>query len=65
MRFIIDAQLPPGLVRWLIDAGHEARHLEEVGLREAEDAAIWRYALDHQAVILTKDEDFASRGRQN
>ncbi|MEK7854772.1 MAG: DUF5615 family PIN-like protein [Acidobacteriota bacterium] len=25
------------------------------------DSLIWNYALDHQAVILTKDEDFAAR----
>ena len=50
MRFIIDAQLPPGLARWLAEAGHEARHVEEVGLRDTEDAPIWRYALANQAV---------------
>ena len=65
MRFILDAQLPPGLARWLADAGHEARHVQEVGLRDAEDAPIWRYALANQAIILTKDEDFVSRARQS
>ena len=64
MRFLIDAQLPPALARWLEQAGHEAKHVEEVGLREAEDAPIWRYALANQAVILTKDEDFAGRAKQ-
>ena len=66
MRFIIDAQLPPGLARWLTDVGHEARHVEEVGLREAEDRPIWRYAQEQASVIITKDEDFAEwvrRGR--
>jgi predicted nuclease of predicted toxin-antitoxin system len=53
------------LARWLEQAGHEAKHVEEVGLREAEDAPIWRYALANQAVILTKDEDFAGRAKQS
>ena len=28
-------------------------------MREASDAAIWRYAAEHGAIIVTKDEDFA------
>ncbi len=46
--------------RWTCDA----RHTEEVGLRDAEDVSIWRYAWDEQAIILTKDEDVAARLRQ-
>jgi predicted nuclease of predicted toxin-antitoxin system len=30
-------------------------------LREANDAEIWRYAVQQQAAIITKDEDFAER----
>jgi Domain of unknown function (DUF5615) len=35
--------------------------VREIGLREANDAEIWRYALQQQAAIITKDEDFAER----
>ena len=59
--FLVDAQLPPALARWLREAGHDAQHVSEVGLREAEDVPIWMYALSVQAVIVTKDEDFAER----
>lgn len=31
------------------------------GLQAASDAAIWDYALQHDAAIVTKDEDFAQR----
>jgi predicted nuclease of predicted toxin-antitoxin system len=65
VRFIVDAQLPPALARWLVEAGHDAQHVEDVGLREAEDPPIWRYAQEYQAVILTKDEDFADRARRS
>jgi len=65
VKFIIDAQLPPALAHWLNEAGHDAKHVEDVGLREADDSPIWRYALENQAVILTKDEDFAFRVRQS
>lgn len=64
MRFLIDAQLPPTLARWLCDAGHAAKHVEDVNLREAEDSPIWRYALENQTILITKDEDFAERARQ-
>ena len=58
MRFIIDAQLPPALARFLISAGHEAEHVADLGLASAPDRAIWQRALDSNAVIVTKDEDF-------
>ena len=61
MRFLVDAQLPPALAAWLEQAGHDASHVRDIGLREAEDEAIWAYALRIDAVILTKDEDFAAR----
>jgi predicted nuclease of predicted toxin-antitoxin system len=41
VKFLVDAQLPPALARWLREAGHEAEHVEFVGLREESDSAIW------------------------
>jgi predicted nuclease of predicted toxin-antitoxin system len=35
--------------------------VREIGLREANDVEIWRYAVQQQAAIITKDEDFAER----
>lgn len=61
MRFIVDAQLPPALARWLVTKGHDAAHVADCGLQSASDAAIWAYALQHQTAIVTKDEDFAQR----
>ncbi len=65
MKFIIDAHLPPDLARWLSEeVGHDAKHVADIGLRDSEDTPIWRYAIDHQAVIVSKDEDFAVRVQQ-
>ena len=64
MRFLVDAQLPPALARLLAGHGHVAEHVADVGLRDADDAPIWQYALAHQAIIITKDEDFPHRMRQ-
>jgi predicted nuclease of predicted toxin-antitoxin system len=61
MRFVVDAQLPPALARFLKDQGHTAEHVLYLGLNEAEDSAIWDYALRHDAVVITKDEDFSIR----
>ncbi len=54
MKFLIDAQLPPALALWLRESGHEAVHVTDAGLREADDAAIWAHAL-------RTGEDFAVR----
>ena len=61
MKFLVDAQLPPVLARALREAGYDVQAVRELGLREAEDDAIWDYALANQAVIVTKDQDFADR----
>ena len=64
MKILIDAQMPPALAGWLREQGHEAQAVRDVGLREAEDSAIWAYAKQTGTVILTKDEDFAARAQQ-
>ena len=61
MNFLVDAQLSPGLARWLADQGHSAQHVNDVGLAGAEDSVIWNHALGVNAIIVTKDEDFAER----
>ncbi|PRI11852.1 DUF5615 family PIN-like protein [Leucobacter massiliensis] len=58
MRFLVDAQLPPALARVLAAHGHHAEHVIDVGLGDAPDRTIWRYAVVNRAVIVTKDEDF-------
>lgn len=64
MRFLVDAQLPPGLARWLSDRGHTCDHVNEIGLGAAADDDIEVWAREAQAVIWTKDADFADRTRR-
>jgi predicted nuclease of predicted toxin-antitoxin system len=59
LRFLVDAQLPPALARWLSRRGHEAEHVFDRGLTSADDRTIWRDAEATDSIILTKDEDFA------
>lgn len=60
MRFLVDAQLPPALARWLAENGHEADHVSDIGLVAAEDAVIATRAEADGAVLVSKDEDFAT-----
>lgn len=45
----------------LSDSGHAAEHVADIGLLSASDSEIWQYAIDHEAVLITKDEDFADQ----
>jgi predicted nuclease of predicted toxin-antitoxin system len=59
--FLVDANLPPALARWLRSQGHAAEHVAEHGLIDSPDAMIWQLAESLSAVVITKDEDFAHR----
>jgi len=61
MRFLVDAQPPPALARWLVERGCEAEHVFDLGLAGADDRTIWEHAVLQGFVIVTKDEDFALR----
>jgi predicted nuclease of predicted toxin-antitoxin system len=58
VKFLVDANLPPALVRWLSAEGHEAHHVGDLGMNTASDRAIWERAREIGACIVTKDEDF-------
>ena len=56
MKFIVDAQHPHALADLLCGLGQEAVGVRDIGLRKSEDGAIWQYALEHGAIVVTKDE---------
>lgn len=53
--------MPPSLARFLTTVGEEAIACRDVGLRDADDGEIWRFAIAGGWCIVTKDEDFAVR----
>jgi predicted nuclease of predicted toxin-antitoxin system len=59
-RFLVDAQLPPGLARRLAARGYPAEHVNQVSLGIAADLTIWRHAARTGAILITKDEDFVT-----
>jgi predicted nuclease of predicted toxin-antitoxin system len=58
VRFLVDAQLPPGLAHRLTERGYPAEHVNRVGLGAHSDSDIWRHASQTGATLMTKDEDF-------
>jgi len=65
MKFLIDAQLPPVLVRVLRREGFDAFHLADLDLLEASDNVIWNLAKNQQYTLITKDEDFARNRKRD
>ncbi|MFZ1701565.1 MAG: DUF5615 family PIN-like protein [Pyrinomonadaceae bacterium] len=60
MRFIVDAQLPARLCKWLSDNGHDAEHtLELPEQNRTEDLSIARLADENNRIAISKDSDFA------
>ena len=58
MKFLVDNQLPLALAQHLRTRGLDCQHVLDVGLAEAADAEICRYAEAQARVIISKDEDF-------
>lgn len=58
MKFLLDHQLPPALAGHLRQRGFDSVHVLHIGLHEASDIEIYRYAIAHEYVIVSKDEDF-------
>lgn len=59
MRFLIDAQLPRRLARWLQEKGHDALHTHDLPQgNRTEDTDVNDLSLREQRVIVTKDTDF-------
>lgn len=65
MKFLVDAQLPLALTRFLAQRGFDCLHVIDLGLANASDRDIWRYAEETGRLVISKDEDFlylAGRG---
>ena len=60
MKFLVDAQLPIPLCRYLSDAGHDALHTSELPDGNAStDGALIEMADREVRVVVTKDRDSA------
>lgn len=59
MKFLVDAQLPRRLARWLTERGHDVRHTHELSRQNrTPDTALLVHARDENRILVTKDADF-------
>ena len=58
MKFLVDVQLPGTLVRWLRDRNHDAVHVLERDLGQADDRTLWKITKEEGRIMISKDEDF-------
>lgn len=59
MRFLVDANIPRSALDAFARSGHQADHVNDVGLKGAPDEQIARRAQETHAAIVTRDLDFA------
>jgi predicted nuclease of predicted toxin-antitoxin system len=65
VKFLIDHQLPPALVGFFRERGHESQHLLEIGMASCSDAEVYDYATAQHCIVVTKDEDFFYLSRRS
>lgn len=58
MRLLFDANISIKLVERLSDLFPDSSHVAHEGFIRADDPAVWRHAIEHGFVIVSKDEDF-------
>jgi predicted nuclease of predicted toxin-antitoxin system len=56
----VDAHISPAVAKWITaQLGHPAQSVGELGLRNAKDTDLFAAARQANAILMTKDEDFA------
>lgn len=58
MKFLVDAQLPEKLARWLREQHFDAVHVIDRQLDRADDNLLWEIAKEEDRIMISKDEDF-------
>lgn len=53
MNILVDENLSPRLVQLLAAKGVAAQHVAHVGLSGSSDPEVWRYAYEHDQVVVT------------
>ena len=61
MRFLVEAQLPPALAKWIADKGYSASAVRDQGLQNSYDGSIENFPTASDWVVVTKDEDMVER----
>jgi predicted nuclease of predicted toxin-antitoxin system len=60
MRFLIDNALSPYIAKGLIEAGHDAIHVRDIGMQKSDDISIFKRAESEGRIIVSADTDFGT-----
>jgi predicted nuclease of predicted toxin-antitoxin system len=60
MKLLVDMNLSPRWIGFLVDAGIEATHWSTIGAHNAPDSTIMAFAAMNDYVVLTHDLDFSA-----
>ncbi|HRX84148.1 MAG TPA: DUF5615 family PIN-like protein [Phycisphaerae bacterium] len=60
MRFLLDNSLSPRMATALCELGHDAIHVRDLDLAEADDPTIFVAAARDQRVLVAQDTDFSA-----
>ena len=61
MKLLLDENLSDRIIPRIVDLFPGSTHVNAVGLREADDRAVWEWAKEHGCIIVSKDTDFYQR----
>jgi len=61
MKLLFDENLSPRLAIVLADLFPDSTHVRNVGLKSSDDPVVWKYAVENEFVIISKDSDMHDR----
>jgi predicted nuclease of predicted toxin-antitoxin system len=60
VKLLVDNALSPVVARLLIDAGHDAVHVRDLGLAGADDGILFARATEDDRIVVSADTDFGT-----
>ncbi len=61
MKLLFDENLSHKLAELLADIFPDSTHVRNVGLKSADDPDVWKFAIENDFAIVSKDEDMHDR----